>query len=216
MVCDFFFPKIGGVESHIYMLAQSMLARGHRVVLITHAHHHEQGSRQSVRYLSSGLKVYYLPVRLIPPVHLHATLPNLFLAFPLLRQIFIREQVDLVHAHAALSAVGLEAILHARTMGIKTVFTDHSLMGLHGFGEMWGNKMLMACLSDVDAVICVSHVGKENTAIRAHLDPDLIHVIPSAVAASEFKPRSQPWRAPEPSAFLCDPGSERGPAWATS
>lgn len=199
MVCDFFFPKIGGVESHIYMLAQSLLARGHKVILITHRHAHDKGPRASVRYLSAGLKVYYLPVRLIPPTHLHATLPNLFLSFPLLRQIFIREQVDLIHAHAALSAIGLEAILHARTMGIKAVFTDHSLMGLHGYGEMWGNKMLMACLSDVDAVICVSHVGKENTAIRANLDPDLIHVIPSAVAATEFQPRKEPYKAPEPS-----------------
>lgn len=213
MVCDFFFPKVGGVESHIYTLAQSMLARGHKVIIISHAHNHSRGSRVSVRYVSCGLKVYYLPVRLIPPSHLHATLPNLFLAFPLLRQIFVREQVQLVHAHAALSAIGLEAILHARTLGLKTVFTDHSLMGLHGFGEMWGNKMLMACLSDVDAVICVSHVGKENTAIRGKLHPDLVHVIPSAVAASEFQPRQTSWNGSEPSELAhCQPTFSRAPS----
>ena len=90
---------------------------------------------------------------------MHATLPQLFLAFPLLRQIFIRERVQIVHAHVALSALGLEAVLHARTMGLKAVFTDHSLLGLGGFGEMWGNKMLKGCLSDIEAVICVSHTG---------------------------------------------------------
>jgi phosphatidylinositol glycan class A protein len=146
----------GGVESHIYLLAQTLIQRGHKVIVITHAH---PPFRYGVRYLTLGLKVYYLPLRLIPPAQLHATLPNLFLAFPLLRQVFIREGIQLIHAHAALSNLGLEAILHARTMGIKAVFTDHSLLGLGGFGEIWGNKMLKACLSDVDGVICVSKAG---------------------------------------------------------
>lgn len=46
-------------------------------------------------------------------------------------------------------------------MGIKCVFTDHSLFGLGkgGVGEMAGNKMLKAILADIDAVICVSHTG---------------------------------------------------------
>lgn len=69
----------------------------------------------------------------------------------------MREAIDLVHAHAALSALGLEAIMHARTMKIKAVFTEHSILGLGGFGEMWGNKMLQGCLADIDSVICVSH-----------------------------------------------------------
>lgn len=31
MVCDYFFPKVGGVESHIYILAQTLIQRGHKV-----------------------------------------------------------------------------------------------------------------------------------------------------------------------------------------
>ena len=31
MVSDFFFPKVGGVESNIYMLSQALIRRGHRV-----------------------------------------------------------------------------------------------------------------------------------------------------------------------------------------
>jgi phosphatidylinositol glycan class A protein len=126
------------------------------MIVVTHAH---PPHRRSVRYLPCGLKVYYLPLRLIPPANLHATLPNLFLAFPLLRQVFVRESIDIVHAHGALSALGLEAILHARTLGLRAVFTDHSLLGFGGVGEMWGNKMLKGVLSDIEAVICVSHTG---------------------------------------------------------
>lgn len=31
MVSDFFYPKIGGVESHIYYLSQELLRLGHKV-----------------------------------------------------------------------------------------------------------------------------------------------------------------------------------------
>lgn len=53
----------------------------------------------------------------------------------------------------------MEGIFHARTLGVKVVFTDHSLFGLGNMAEIWGNKMLKGCLSDVEAVICVSHTG---------------------------------------------------------
>lgn len=59
MVSDFFYPNIGGVESHIYQLSQCLIERGHKVIVVTHAY----GNRSGIRYLSNGLKVevtYYL------------------------------------------------------------------------------------------------------------------------------------------------------------
>ena len=53
MVSDFFYPNIGGVESHIYQLSQCLLDRGHKVIIVTHFY----GDRTGVRYLTSGLKV---------------------------------------------------------------------------------------------------------------------------------------------------------------
>ncbi|GAA5829766.1 hypothetical protein JCM3766R1_001298 [Sporobolomyces carnicolor] len=189
LISDYFYPKVGGVESHIYALAQSLAKRHHRVVVITHAY----PPRRGVRWLPNGVKVYYLPVQPLPPTHVHATLPNFFTALPYLRSIYVREQIDIVHAHAALSALGMEGIMHARTMGLKAIFTDHSLFGLGNMAEIWGNKMLKGCLSDVEAVICVSHTGKENTVLRGALDPNIVYVIPNAVVASQFRP-SEPIR----------------------
>lgn len=31
MVSDFFFPNVGGVEGHIYMVGQRLIERGHKV-----------------------------------------------------------------------------------------------------------------------------------------------------------------------------------------
>ncbi|CAN0478576.1 unnamed protein product [Scytosiphon promiscuus] len=53
MVCYFFYPRLGGVEMHIWSLSQCLLRRGHRVVVITHGY----DNRKGVRYMTNGLKV---------------------------------------------------------------------------------------------------------------------------------------------------------------
>jgi phosphatidylinositol glycan class A protein len=93
-------------------------------------------------------------------------------------------------------------------MGLKTVFTDHSLFGFADAGSILANKMLKFTLSDVDHVICVSHtwfippeetvidVSKENTVLRAALDPHMVSVIPNAVITDNFRPA--PYRIAPP------------------
>ncbi len=92
-------------------------------------------------------------------------------------------------------------------MGLKTVFTDHSLFGFADAGSIFANKMLKFTLSDVDHVICVSHTwsfslqpkahgSKENTVLRAALDPHMVSVIPNAVITDNFRPA--PYRVTPP------------------
>lgn len=50
------------------------------------------------------------------------------------------------------------------------------------------NKLLKFSLSDVGHVICVSHTCKENTTLRASLNPLSVSVIPNAVVSSNFRP----------------------------
>ena len=73
-------------------------------------------------------------------------------------------------------------------MGLRTVFTDHSLFGFADAASILTNKLLKFTLSDVDHVICVSHTCKENTVLRASLDPLMVSVIPNAVVAENFQP----------------------------
>lgn len=181
MISDFFYPQPGGVELHIYHLSQQLIARGHSVIVVTHAY----GDRTGVRYLTNGLKVYYVPAAVFFRA---STWPTVFSALPVLRQIFIRESIDLVHGHGTFSSLCHEAILHGKTMNLKTVFTDHSLFGFADVGSIIGNKLLKFTMTDVGHVICVSHTCKENTVLRASLDPSTVSVIPNAVVSDDFKP----------------------------
>lgn len=172
MVSDFFYPNFGGVENHVYQLSQRLLSLGHKVVVLTHAY----GDCAGVRWLTGGLKVYYAPRR---PAHAQSTLPTVAGAMRLLRRVVAREGVTLVHAHQAFSALALEALVHAGTMGVPVVFTDHSLFGFADAASIATNKMLKAALSDAGAVVCVSHTSKENTVLRACLPPGRVSVIPN-------------------------------------
>lgn len=150
MVSDFFYPNMGGVESHLYCLSQRLIQRGHKVIIVTHAY----GNRKGVRYLTNGLKVYYVPTMVI---YAEATLPTIYGFFPVFRNILIRENIDIVHGHGAFSSLCHEAILHGKTMGYKACFTDHSLFGFADASSILTNKLLKFTLSDIDHVICVSH-----------------------------------------------------------
>lgn len=184
MVTDFFYPQPGGVEFHVYHLSQKLIDLGHSVIIITH----DYGNRNGIRTLTNGLKVYYVPFFTF---YRSTTFPTVFLAFPILRNIFIREQIDIVHGHGSMSSLGHEAIFHGRTMGLKTVFTDHSLFGFADLGSILGNKVLKFTLSDVSHVICVSHTCKENTVLRASLNPLSVSVIPNAVLSQDFTPETR-------------------------
>ncbi|ODV88306.1 glycosyltransferase family 4 protein [[Candida] arabinofermentans NRRL YB-2248] len=183
MISDFFYPQPGGVELHIYHLSQKLIARGHSVIVVTHAY----GDRTGIRTLTNGLKIYYVPVLVL---YRQSSFPTVFSLFPILRQLFIRESIDIVHGHGTFSSLAHEAIFHANTMGLKTVFTDHSLFGFADVTSILGNKLLKFTLTDIGHVICVSHTCKENTVLRASLDPSIVSVIPNAVISDDFKPAS--------------------------
>ncbi|KAJ6495404.1 transferase [Mycena sanguinolenta] len=198
MITDFFHPNVGGVENHVYMLSANLIRHGHKVIVITHAH---QPDRVGVRWLVPSLKVYYIP---FVPIASSATLPQFFTFLPYLRTILIREHIHLIHAHASLSSLGHEGILHSHLLGVRTVFTDHSLFGFDDAASILTNKLLAATLKSVDAVICVSHTGRENTVLRGELfeksdaDPDQlsvrdsVYVIPNALIPERFTPSPQP------------------------
>ena len=184
MVSDFFYPGFGGVEIHMYNVAQCLLRRGHKVIIISRAY----GDRNGIRYTTNGLKVYHVPfvgVQLPPGT---VTLPTLWSGLPLLRDIFLRERITIVHGHQTTSNLCHEALFHAGTLGLKVCFTDHSLFGFADAASIHINKVLEWSLRCVDQVICVSNTSRENTVLRAKIAPHRVSVIPNATDTASFTP----------------------------
>jgi len=53
MITDFFYPNLGGIETHILALSKALTSLGHTVFVITHAHENYSG----IHYITNGLKV---------------------------------------------------------------------------------------------------------------------------------------------------------------
>lgn len=99
----FFLPHI--LLPHILLRKPSLLfllslcIAGHhcfvsslQVVVLTHAY----GDRTGVRYMTNGLKVYYIP-RL--PFYAQSTFPTIYGTLPIVRVILIRERITVIHGH---------------------------------------------------------------------------------------------------------------------
>jgi len=68
-------------------------------------------------------------------------LPTFTISFPLLRWIFIREGIEIVHAHQATSTLANEAVVYAAELGLASVYTDHSLFGFDDIASIILNRV---------------------------------------------------------------------------
>ena len=180
LVCDFFYPRVGGVEVHIYQLAVSLVRLGCKVSVMTH-----NDNRQGVKYMGNGIKVYY---NTMVSLYDATTVPILFGCFKYFRDIVIKEEVDIVHCHQATSVTAQECLMHARTMGLHTVFTDHSLFGFGDLAEVNINKVMRSMFTDLDQTISVSNIARDNLVIRSMYNPKKTNVIPNGVDFTKFLP----------------------------
>ncbi|SBT33002.1 phosphatidylinositol N-acetylglucosaminyltransferase subunit A, putative [Plasmodium ovale wallikeri] len=181
MVSDFFYPNLGGIETHIFELSKQLIRKGFKVIVVTHCYNNRHG----VRWMGNGIKVYYLPFETYMDV---VTFPNVIGTLPLCRNILYREKVDIVHGHQATSALAHQFILHAKSLGIKTIYTDHSLYSFSDKGCIHVNKLLKYCMNDVDHSICVSHTNRENLVLRTEINPYKTSVIGNALDTKKFIP----------------------------
>ncbi|CAH0479032.1 unnamed protein product [Peronospora belbahrii] len=120
----------------------------------------------------------------------NVTYPTFVTQLALFRTICIREKVQIIHGHQATSAFMHECLFQAKALdlGIKTVYTDHSLFGFADAASVHLNKVMKFSMSTVDAAIGVSHTCRENLVLRASLRPDKVATIPNAVDATKFTP----------------------------
>jgi len=136
--------------------------------------------------MANGLKMYYL--NQLPILQGDVAFLSFFNILPLIRQILVREQIDIVHGHQSTSVLSHCVMMVAKSFGLKTVFTEHSLYSYNDFTGIHLNKLIKWSFRDLDAAICVSHACKDNFVLRAKVDPSQTFTIPNAVDSNRFTP----------------------------
>ena len=184
LLSDFFYPKVGGVEVHIYQLAVSLIRLGCKVTVLTH----HRKNRQGIKYMGNGIKVYFTPLMTL---YDDTSIPILLGDLKILREICYREKIDIIHCHQSSSCLTLEAIFHSKMLGVNIVLSEHSLYGFSYLDESSLNKVIRTFFVDVDETISVSHVATENLILRGMINPRITHTIPNGIDNTKFKPLSE-------------------------
>ena len=181
LISDFFYPKVGGVEVHIYQLAVSLIRLGCKVTVLTH----HKKNRQGIKYMGNGIKVYFTPLMTL---YDDSSLPILLGSLKILREICYIEKVDIIHCHQSSSSLSLEGIFHSKLLGVNVVLSEHSLYGFSFLDEASLNKVIRTFFVDMDETISVSHIATENLILRGMVNPKMAHTIPNAIDNTKFLP----------------------------
>src|SRR6478735_7594675 len=112
LVCDWYAPRLGGIETQLADLADALRARGHEAHVITAT----PGPAQR--------HVHRLGVPLVPGWRVVRSRR----ALDALHALFAREAYDVVHAHSLYSPLAHAATYVAQLIGTPSVLTSHSLV----------------------------------------------------------------------------------------
>lgn len=184
LLSDFFYPSKGGVETHMKAIADQLMSFGHTVVVITHKYVVKNKIYEG-KIMLGNLIVYYLD---IPIIAKNGTFPTLFTNYIIFKEIFTKHSIQIVHGHQSISNICIEGIFHANNLNIKTVLTDHSLFEIAKFERVVVNELSRFICKNLDWVICVSNISKENTHMRLQTPLDRISVIPNGIVPENFYP----------------------------
>ncbi|MDP9431255.1 MAG: glycosyltransferase [Actinomycetota bacterium] len=187
----------GGQNVHVAALAAAVAARGHEVVV--HTRRESPRVPESVP-LSPGVVVHHVPAGPPTEVPKDALLPYMDRFADVLREQWLWNRPDVVHAHFWMS--GLAARRAAADLGIPVVQTFHALGVVkrrHQGAMDTSPPERLALESDlarsVDAIIatCSDEVFELK---RLGVDPHRICVVPCGVDTALFTPHGQ--REPRP------------------
>jgi glycosyltransferase involved in cell wall biosynthesis len=117
LVCDWFLPKVGGIELHVRDLALHLAALGHTVHVLTPV----PGPAEI-----DGIPVWHVAA----PLHRFFRLAWHPGTFRRVGEIIGAEGYDLVHCHASyIAPFAYGAVRVAQGLGVPVVVTFHSLLG---------------------------------------------------------------------------------------
>lgn len=181
LVSDWYYPKIGGVATHMHQLAIYLKKRGHDVSIVTNDLN--TGKEEELKEL--GIQLVKVPGVISPVFGVNITYslkPNRELGE------FLRD-FDVVHAHHAFTPLSLKAVKAGRTLGKATLLTTHSISFSHE-SSLWKAlgltfPLLNHYLKYPNEIIAVSKAAK---AFVEHFTDSPVRVIPNGVDDERFRP----------------------------
>lgn len=183
LVCDWYLPRVGGLEMQMRDLARELVVRGHEVHVIT-ATPAAANTRLGMHGVeeANGVRVHRLDVALAPKLN---TIRSTKALEPL-EAIMRRERFDVIHCHTALSPLAHGGAYVARRLGIPSVLTEHSVlkgagaMVLRAMDKLYGWAEWPTVLTAVS-----TYVARELAAVTGRED---VHVLPNGVNHKEWLP----------------------------
>jgi glycosyltransferase involved in cell wall biosynthesis len=167
LVCDWYLPRIGGIERHLARLADHLTAAGHSVTVIT--------PMKGARSERPGVQIQHVPARLLPGAGLIWT-PT---AFGRIGTAIRSGGFDVVHVHGSIiSPAAFAALYHAQRAGLPTISTTHSCLG--GFTSTF-RRLDRWCRWSRWPVLYSAVSERVARELRPILHPRRVLVLPNAV-----------------------------------
>ncbi|MEN6467454.1 MAG: glycosyltransferase family 4 protein [Smithella sp.] len=172
LICDWFHPRIGGIEIHLQGLAESLQAAGHQPEIIT-------ATKEFGR--AYGFPVHRLDV----PVKTRFGFISSLSAFRQVEFLLKKGSFDVAHCHGSiLSPLAYGSVYVAKKLQIPTVVTCHSVLHYYNllfflldrlFG--WSKWPVLFASVSPSAARIMSKAGRINQ----------VYVLPNAVRESSWR-----------------------------
>lgn len=184
LVSDWYYPKVGGVASHMHHLAIHLKKRGHEVSIVTN----DLGTGKEEELKELGIGLIKIPGTISPILGI-----NLTYSLKSNRELgeFLRD-FDVVHSHHAFTPLALKAVKAGRNLGKATLLTTHSISFSHE-SSLWKAlgltfPLFSHYLSFPHRIIAVSNAAK---AFIEHFTDVSVDIIPNGVDDELFRPLSE-------------------------
>jgi len=183
-VSDWYYPKIGGIESHIDYLSEHLASHGNEVHILTRKSQdlHNEVSEHDARKRQNGITIHRVKGHAIKR---WGAVVDPRISW-IVNDVIRKEKFELIHAHSIYSPLASVTAYAAKTLRyIPTVATNHSL-----WGKVWMRSLFQSLLREeftrLDALIAVSNAVREDTERFCSNKP--VHVIPNGVDCNKFYP----------------------------
>ncbi|HDZ35644.1 MAG TPA: glycosyltransferase family 1 protein [Thermococcus sp.] len=182
---DWFYPKIGGIESHIDELARNLILMGHEPYVITHDYRHMGAYVDSFPYPVVRFRgTFYFR-------KWHASIG--FGQLWGINELYKRAGFDITHVHSIYSPLAVAVSKISRGIrNVPVVATNHSFYGKPPLDFLIG-PFVRHHLNRIDTFVAVSTPVARDTRnlLGNKLGGRSVHVVPNGIDVRK-------WRPPEP------------------